>query len=269
MYNYLELVSDLMLEGEEKDDRTGVGTNSLFGRSLKFDLRQGFPLLTVKRLAPRFIFEELMWFLRGETDVRILQDKGVTIWDEWVLPDGTIGPGYGHQMRNFAGVDQLAMFVDGLRNNPDSRRHIITLWNPADIAKMALPPCHGLVIQAYCHSDGGLSLQMYQRSADVFLGLPYNIASYAFFLKMLSRALGCEARELKLVFGDVHLYHNHFDAAAEMLDRTPKDLPTVTITKASRKPAENTTAWLTAMQWTDVEITGYNPHPSIKAPVAV
>ena len=269
MYNYLELVSDLMIEGEEKDDRTGVGTNSLFGKSLEFDLRQGFPLLTVKRLASRFIFEELMWFLRGETDARILQDKGVTIWDEWVLADGTIGPGYGHQMRNFAGVDQLALFIDGIENNPDSRRHLVTLWNPADIGKMALPPCHGVVIQAYCHSDGGLSLQMYQRSADVFLGVPYNIASYAFLLEMLARAVGREARELKLVFGDVHLYHNHFDAAAEMLGRTPKDLPKLIINRPGRQPGECSTDWLVGMRWDDVEITGYHPHPSIKAPVAV
>lgn len=269
MYMYQQIVADLMLEGEEKDDRTGVGTNSLFGVTFEHDMRTGFPLITTKRLAPRWIFEELMWFLRGQTDVRILQDKGVTIWNEWAKPDGTIGPGYGKQMRNFSGVDQLALFVDGLHNSPDSRRHIISLWNPAELAEMALPPCHGLVIQAYCHSDGGLSLQMYQRSADVFLGVPYNIASYGFLLEMLARSLNREPRMLKLVFGDIHLYHSHFDAAAILLERTPKDLADLVITRKRRSPLSDPLGYLTNFDWEDFIVDKYDPYPSIKAPVAV
>lgn len=277
MRNYQDLLADILEEGEVKTDRTGVGTYSLFGRTLEFDMKDGFPLMQCKKLPPRFIFEELMWFLRGQIDVDILERLGVTIWREWRLADGTIGPGYGKQFRDFAGVDQLAEFVNGIVNNPNSRRHLITLWNPVDVPKMALPPCHGIVIQAYCHSDGGLSLLMHQRSCDAFLGLPFNIASYAFFLHMLAFVTERTPKRLVITLGDVHIYKNHITQVGELLDRVIyPPLPKLIIDPWFGDP--NRRDWfdtasplekLTAFTWRDIKIEGYDPLPAIKAPVAV
>ena len=264
MDSYLGLLSEVLESGCDRDDRTGVGTRSLFGRQLRFDLGDGFPLLTTKKLHLRSIIFELLWFLRGETNVRWLNENGVKIWDEWADADGDLGPVYGHQWRSWQGaagatVDQIAWVQNELRENPYSRRLIVSAWNVAELGNMALPPCH-LLFQFYV-ADDRLSCQLYQRSADLFLGVPFNIASYALLTMMMARVSGLEPGDFVHTFGDVHLYQNHFEQARIQLDRRPRPLPTMEI---SRRPDS-----IDQFEFTDFRLCNYDPHPHIKAPVAV
>ena len=250
--------------GHEKNDRTGTGTRSVFGWQMRFDLGAGFPLLTTKKLHLRSIVYELLWFLRGETNIRYLKENGVSIWDEWADPNGELGPVYGHQWRHWrtsdgGEVDQIRRLVDGIRRNPDSRRHIVTAWNPGDVDRMALPPCHAL-FQFYV-ADGRLSCQLYQRSADIFLGVPFNIASYALLTLMVAQVTGLRPGEFVHTFGDAHLYSNHLDQARVQLARQPKSLPTIRL--APRVDD------LFGFRFEDFTLEGYDPHPHIPAPVAV
>jgi thymidylate synthase len=261
---YLDLLADILANGVRREDRTGVGTLGVFGRQMRFDLAQGFPLLTTKKLHWKSIVVELLWFLRGDTNVRWLQERGVSIWDEWADPEtGDLGPVYGRQWRSWAApdgrvIDQMAKLVEGLRTNPNSRRHIVSAWNPAEVDDMALPPCHCLF--QFFVAEGRLSCQLYQRSADVFLGVPFNIASYALLTRMVAQVVGLAPGEFVHTFGDAHLYLNHLDQARLQLTREPRALPTVTIAPKTD---------LFAFEPDDVGLEGYDPHPHIKAKVAV
>ncbi len=264
MRQYLELMRHVLENGHEKSDRTGTGTRSVFGWQMRFDLDRGFPLLTTKKLHLRSIIHELLWFLRGETNTRYLKENGVGIWDEWADPNGELGPVYGHQWRHWQTpdgreVDQIRQLLEGLRRNPDSRRHIVTAWNPADVDRMALPPCHAL-FQFYV-AGGRLSCQLYQRSADIFLGVPFNIASYALLTLMIAQVGGLRPGEFIHTFGDAHLYSNHLEQTRLQLSREPRDLPRMRL-----NPAVDD---LFAFRFEDFTLEGYDPHPHISAPVAV
>jgi thymidylate synthase len=260
---YLDLLADILANGADRGDRTGVGTRGVFGRQLRFDLADGFPLLTTKRVHFRSILVELLWFLRGETNVRWLQDRGVTIWDEWAAEDGELGPVYGKQWRSWTApdgrvIDQIAALQRSLRENPESRRHVVSAWNPADLDDMALPPCHCLF--QFFVAEGRLSCQLYQRSGDVFLGVPFNIASYALLTLMMAQATGLQPGEFVLTLGDAHLYLNHLEQAREQLRRDPRPFPTIRLA-----PRDD----IFAFEEADVTLEGYQPHKGIKAPIAV
>jgi thymidylate synthase len=264
MRNYLELLDEVLQHGIDRTDRTGVGTRGLFGRQLRFDLSAGFPLLTTKKLHFRSIAYELLWFLRGDTNVRWLQERGVTIWDEWADEEGDLGPIYGQQWRSWATadggtVDQIAWVQREIQTNPGSRRLIVSAWNVGELPHMALPPCH-LLFQFYV-SDGKLSCQLYQRSADLFLGVPFNIASYSLLTLMMAKVTGLQPGEFVHTFGDVHLYRNHFDQAREQLSRQPRPLPRVHL---RCQPVS-----VDGFCFEDFDLAEYHPHPAIKAPVAV
>jgi thymidylate synthase len=264
MRQYLDLLQDILDNGVDRGDRTGTGTRGLFGRQLRFDLSQGFPLLTTKKLHLKSIVVELLWFLRGETNVKWLQERGVTIWDEWADADGELGPVYGKQWRSWAApdgrtIDQIAWVRDEIIQNPNSRRLIVSAWNPADVDHMALPPCHCLF--QFFVANGKLSCQLYQRSADVFLGVPFNIASYALLTLLMARATKLEPGEFVHTFGDVHLYSNHFEQARLQIARTPKPLP-----KLHLNPEKTD---LFGWDYSDFTLTDYAPDAHIKAPVAV
>jgi thymidylate synthase len=265
---YLDLLADILAHGVERLDRTGTGTKGVFGRQIRFDLAQGFPLLTTKKLHFKSIVVELLWFLRGDTNIAWLKERGVSIWDEWADANGDLGPVYGKQWRSWAApdgrvIDQIANVLNGLKVNPYSRRHIVSAWNPADVEAMALPPCHCLFQFFVAPDDRGvdrLSCQLYQRSADVFLGVPFNIASYALLTLMMAKATGLQPGEFVHTFGDAHLYLNHVEQAQTQLQRAPRSLPTLTLADKSD---------LFAFVEGDVVLQGYDPHPHIKAPVAV
>jgi thymidylate synthase len=264
MQPYLDLLRRILDEGQPKSDRTGTGTLSLFGHQLRFDLTQGFPLVTTKRVHLKSIVHELLWFLRGDTNVGYLRDNGVTIWDEWADENGDLGPVYGRQWRSWQGpdgrvVDQIAWVLDEIRRNPDSRRLVVSAWNPADLDRMALAPCHCL-FQFYV-ADGRLSCQLYQRSADAFLGVPFNIASYALLTHLVAHVSGLGVGDFVHSFGDVHLYANHLDQARLQLTREPRPLPQLRLNPTVRS--------LFDIGFEDIVIEGYDPHPAIKAPVAV
>jgi len=261
---YLDLLQHILDHGVAKGDRTGTGTLSVFGYQMRVDLRDGFPLLTTKKLHLRSIIHELLWFLSGDTNLAYLHDNKVRIWDEWADADGNLGPIYGSQWRSWptsdgGHVDQITELIDGIRRNPNSRRHIVSAWNVADLEKMALPPCHALF--QFWVADGGLSCQLYQRSADVFLGVPFNIASYALLTMMVAQVCGLEPREFVHTFGDVHLYSNHVDQAKLQLERSPRPLPSMHLNPEVRSIFD--------FRIEDFELTGYDPHPHIKAPIAV
>jgi thymidylate synthase len=264
MRQYQELMEHILADGVEKHDRTGTGTISVFGHQLRFDLAAGFPLLTTKKLHLKSIIYELLWFLAGDTNVKYLQEHGVRIWDEWADERGDLGPVYGQQWRSWpakdgATIDQIANVIGMIKRNPDSRRLIVTAWNPADVDKMALPPCHCL-FQFYV-ADGKLSCQLYQRSADVFLGVPFNIASYALLTLMVAQVTGFKPGEFVHTFGDAHLYLNHLEQARLQLSRAPRALPTMTINPAVKD--------IFSFRYEDFTLHGYDPHPHIKAKVAV
>jgi len=264
MKQYLDLLRDVLDNGTDRPDRTGTGTRSVFGRQTRFDLGKGFPLLTTKKLHIKSIVYELLWFLRGETNVRWLQERGVRIWNEWADENGDLGPVYGSQWRSWPDgrggtIDQIANLVKSITTKPDSRRHIVTAWNPAEVDDMALPPCHCL-FQFYV-ADGKLSCQLYQRSADLFLGVPFNIASYALLTEMMAQVTGLKPGEFVHSFGDLHLYHNHFDQVRLQLSRDPRPLPRLTINPDKRDIFD--------FEFEDFMITGYDAHPSIKAEIAV
>jgi len=264
MRQYLDLLEGILQRGAEKHDRTGTGTLSVFGHQMRFDLAEGFPLLTTKKVHVKSIIHELLWFLAGDTNVKYLNEHGVTIWNEWADKQGELGPVYGRQWRSWptpdgGTIDQIAQVVDAIRRNPDSRRLIVTAWNPADIDKMALPPCHCL-FQFYV-AEGRLSCQLYQRSADVFLGVPFNIASYALLTMMVAQVTGLEAGDFVHTFGDAHLYLNHMEQARLQLSRAPRRLPRMRLNPAIRD--------LFAFRYEDFTVEGYDPHPLIKAEVAV
>ncbi len=264
MKQYLELLSHVMEHGAERGDRTGTGTRSIFGYQMRFDLSQGFPLLTTKRLHVRSIIYELLWFLRGQTNVSWLQENGVSIWDKWADENGDLGPVYGSQWRSWPDgrggvIDQIANLVQGIKNNPNSRRHIVSAWNPAEVDDMALPPCHCL-FQFYV-ANGKLSCQLYQRSGDIFLGVPFNIASYALLTHMLAHVTGLKVGEFIHSLGDAHLYNNHFDQVELQLKRQPKTLPKLEIV--------NQRSLLDDFVYEDFAIRGYDPEPGIKAPISV
>jgi thymidylate synthase len=264
MRQYHDLMECVLKGGLEKRDRTGTGTLSVFGHQMRFDLAQGFPLVTTKKLHLKSIVYELLWFLAGDTNVRWLQDKGVSIWNEWADEQGELGPVYGHQWRSWPApdgqaIDQIAWVANEIKRNPDSRRLIVTAWNPADIEKMALPPCHCL-FQFYVGA-GKLSCQLYQRSADVFLGVPFNIASYALLTMMMAQVTGLKPGEFIHTFGDAHLYLNHLDQAREQLSRRPYPLPTIKLNPAVKD--------IFGFKFEDFTLENYQAHPHIKAPVAV
>jgi thymidylate synthase len=264
MQQYLDLLSRILNEGVHKGDRTGTGTLSVFGNQMRFDLRDGFPLLTTKKLHLKSIIYELLWFLRGDTNVHYLQEHGVRIWNEWADENGELGPVYGHQWRSWPDykggtIDQIANVLDQIKHHPNSRRMLVTAWNPAEVEEMALPPCHCL-FQFYV-ADGRLSLQLYQRSADTFLGVPFNIASYALLLQMMAQVTGLEAGEFIHTTGDTHLYSNHLEQAKLQLTRTPRPLPKIKINPDVKD--------LFAFKYEDFELVDYNPYPHISAEVAV
>ncbi len=264
MKQYLGLLEHIMRTGVDKGDRTGTGTRSIFGYQMRFDLNQGFPVLTTKKLHLRSIIYELLWFIAGDTNIRYLNDNGVTIWDEWADDKGDLGPIYGHQWRSWPTpdgetIDQLTALVESLKSNPDSRRHIVSAWNVAEVSKMALPPCHAL-FQFYV-ANGKLSCQLYQRSADVFLGVPFNIASYALLTMMLAQVCGYALGEFVHTFGDAHIYSNHFEQVALQLSREPRQLPKMNINPDKKD--------LFSFEYEDFTLEGYDPHPGIKAPIAV
>jgi thymidylate synthase len=264
MKAYLDLMRHVLEHGTKKDDRTGTGTLSVFGWQTRYDLGAGFPLVTTKKCHLRSIIHELLWFLQGDTNIRYLKDNGVSIWDEWADANGDLGPVYGHQWRSWprpdgGSIDQIAEVVKTLRTNPDSRRIIVSAWNVADLDRMALAPCHAF-FQFYV-ADGKLSCQLYQRSADIFLGVPFNIASYALLTMMMAQATELKPGAFVHTLGDAHLYLNHLDQAREQLGREPRPLPTMTLNPAVQD--------LFAFRFEDFTLTGYDPHPAIKAPVAV
>jgi thymidylate synthase len=264
MQQYLDLLDRVLTTGASKGDRTGTGTLSVFGHQMRFDLADSFPALTTKRLHMRSVVGELLWFLRGSTNVGWLHDHGVTIWDEWADEQGELGPVYGYQWRSWPTpdgrhVDQIARVIDGIRTNPDSRRHLVSAWNVADLDQMALPPCHTL-FQFYV-ADGRLSCQLYQRSADIFLGVPFNIASYALLTLMVAQVTDLEPGDFVHTLGDAHLYVNHLEQAREQLTRQPLAPPRMVLNSARRS--------IDAFEMDDFTLEGYAPHPSIKAPIAV
>jgi thymidylate synthase len=264
MKTYLDLLRHVLEHGARKDDRTGTGTLSVFGYQMRFDLARSFPLLTTKKVHTKSVIHELLWFLQGSTNVKYLRDNGVTIWDEWARPDGELGPVYGYQWRSWPApdgrhIDQISEVVKQIHANPDSRRLIVSAWNVADIPRMALAPCHAF-FQFYV-AGGRLSCQMYQRSADVFLGVPFNIASYALLTLMVAQVTGLKPGELVHTLGDAHLYLNHLDQAREQLSRAPRELPTM---KLNPEVTD-----LLGFRYEDFHLEGYDPHPAIKAPIAV
>jgi thymidylate synthase len=260
---YLDLLDDVLTNGTDKSDRTGTGTRSVFGRQMRFDLSEGFPVLTTKKLHLKSIIGELLWFLRGDSNVRWLQERGITIWDEWADENGDLGPVYGYQWRSWptpdgGHVDQIAKVIESIRTNPDSRRHIVSAWNVADVDDMALPPCHTM-FQFYV-ADGKLSCQLYQRSADIFLGVPFNIASYALLTMMVAQVCDLEPGDFVHTLGDAHLYSNHFEQAQLQLTRKPLPLPHMKIASGRQ---------IDEFELGDFELVGYESYPSIKAPIAV
>lgn len=264
MRQYLDLMRRVLDTGTDKSDRTGTGTRSVFGHQMRFDLQDGFPLLTTKKLHLRSIIHELLWFLRGDTNIKYLHDNQVSIWDEWADENGELGPVYGYQWRSWPApdgrrIDQIANVIEQIKTNPDSRRLIVSAWNPALVDEMALPPCHAL-FQFYV-ADGKLSCQLYQRSADIFLGVPFNIASYALLTMMAAQVCGLQAGEFVHTLGDAHLYSNHFEQTKLQLTREPRTLPKMTLNPAVRD--------ISAFTFEDFTLTGYDPHPHIKAAVAV
>ena len=264
MRQYLQLLDHVLKTGVRKSDRTGTGTRSVFGHQMRFDLAEGFPLVTTKKLHVRSIIYELLWVLRGDTNVRYLQENGVTIWDEWADAEGELGPVYGKQWRSWqaaggGAIDQMQEVVEEIKSNPDSRRLIVSAWNVGDVPHMALPPCH-LLFQFYV-ADGRLSCQLYQRSADVFLGVPFNIASYALLTQMVAQATDLAPGEFVHTLGDAHLYENHLEQAELQLSRQPRTLPTMRLNPAVKD--------LFAFRFEDFTLEAYDPHPHIKAPVAV
>jgi thymidylate synthase len=261
---YLDLMTHVRDHGEAKKDRTGTGTKSIFGHQMRFNLKDGFPLVTTKKCHLRSIIHELLWFIKGETNIKYLKENNVSIWDEWADENGELGPVYGSQWRSWKNsegveIDQVAQLMDGLKNNPDSRRHIISAWNVGEISKMALPPCHAF-IQFYVN-NGKLSCQLYQRSADIFLGVPFNIASYALFTMMLAQASGLVAHEFIHTFGDAHLYSNHMEQTELQLSRSPYPLPEMKINPAVKNIFD--------FKIEDFELVGYHCHPRIKGAVAI
>ena len=264
MKQYLDLLAKVRDDGVFKGDRTGTGTTSLFGYQMRFDLGRGFPLVTTKKLHLKSIIHELLWFLKGDTNVKYLNDNGVSIWDEWAGEDGELGPVYGSQWRSWPTpggrkIDQIAQLIEHIRTNPDSRRLIVSAWNVADIENMALPPCHCL-FQFYV-AEGKLSCQLYQRSADVFLGVPFNIASYALLTMMVAQVTGLEAGDFVHTFGDAHLYANHLEQTDLQLSREPRALPKMTLNPKVKD--------ILGFAYEDFQLSGYDPHPGIKAPIAV
>lgn len=267
MKQYLDLLKDIVENGVQKDDRTGTGTKSLFGRQLRFDLREGFPLLTTKKLHMKSIIYELLWFLKGDTNVKYLNDNGVKIWDEWASPNGDLGKVYGYQWRSFGkneeagipGVDQIEWVINEIKTNPDSRRLVVSAWNPADLSQMALPPCHCLF--QFNVVGNRLDCQLYQRSCDYLLGAPFNISSYSLLTMMIAQQCNLELGDFVYSLGDVHLYNNHFEQAKLQLTRESRPLPQIII---KRKPDT-----IFDYKYEDFELVGYDPHPHIKAPIAV
>ncbi|MDR0634485.1 MAG: thymidylate synthase [Azoarcus sp.] len=264
MKQYLDLMRHVLGHGDKKTDRTGTGALSVFGWQMRFPLQAGFPLLTTKKLHTRSIIHELLWFLQGDTNIRYLNDNGISIWDEWADETGELGPIYGKQWRRWEsadgrGIDQIAALIDGLRRDPDSRRHLVTAWNPGEIGRMALPPCHALF--QFHVANGKLSCQLYQRSADIFLGVPFNIASYALLTLMTAQVCGYRPGDFIWTGGDCHLYLNHLEQAREQLARAPRPLPVMALNPAVED--------LFAFRFEDFTLRGYDPHPHIKAPVAV
>ena len=264
MRQYLELMRHVLEHGDRKTDRTGTGTLSVFGWQMRFRLQDGFPLLTTKKLHTRSIIHELLWFLQGDTNIRYLKDNGVSIWDEWADEHGELGPVYGKQWRRWENadgttVDQITKLVEGIKRNPDSRRHIVSAWNPGEVDRMALPPCHAL-FQFYV-ANGRLSCQLYQRSADIFLGVPFNIASYALLTHMVAQVCDLEPGDFVWTGGDCHLYLNHLEQTREQLSREPRALPTLKMNPAVKD--------IFAFRFEDFSLEGYDPHPHFKAPVAV
>ena len=261
---YLALLAEVLERGARKTDRTGTGTLSVFGRQLRFDIADRFPLLTTKKLHTKSILTELLWFLRGDTNVKWLQERGVTIWDEWADENGNLGPVYGYQWRHWRTpdgreIDQIFEVLKNLKTKPDSRRHIVSAWNPADVDKMALPPCHAL-FQFYV-ANGKLSCQMYQRSADLFLGVPFNIASYAALTLMVAQVTDLKPGDFVLTLGDAHIYLNHLEQVREQLTRSPRPFPKLKLNPAVKE--------LLDFRYEDFTLEGYDPHPAIKAPIAV
>jgi len=264
MKPYLDLMRHVLEHGTKKDDRTGTGTFSVFGWQMRYDLAGGFPLVTTKKCHLRSIIHELLWFLQGDTNIRYLKENGVSIWDEWADEHGNLGPVYGHQWRSWpkpdgGTIDQISEVVKTLKSNPDSRRIIVSAWNVADLDRMALAPCHAF-FQFYV-ADGKLSCQLYQRSADIFLGVPFNIASYALLTLMMAQVTGLKPGDFVHTLGDAHLYLNHLDQAREQLSRDPRPLPTMTLNPEVKD--------IFAFRFEDFTLSGYDPHPAIKAPVAV
>lgn len=267
MQTYLDLLDLVLNEGKERGDRTGVGTVGVFGAQARFDLRESFPVLTTKKLHLRSIIHELLWFLKGDTNVKYLQDNKVTIWDEWADAEGNLGPVYGKQWRSWQGaegaapIDQIAQVVDSIKNNPTSRRHIVSAWNVADVGQMALPPCHTM-FQFYVDTTAGeLSCQLYQRSADLFLGVPFNIASYSLLVLMMAQVCDLKPGDFVHTFGDLHLYSNHIEQAKTQLQREPRPLPKMRLNPEIKE--------IDGFSFEDFELVDYDPHPSIKAPIAV
>ncbi|EKF43363.1 thymidylate synthase [Nitratireductor indicus C115] len=264
MRQYLDLLSHVLEHGVDRGDRTGTGTRGIFGYQMRYDLGEGFPVLTTKKLHLRSIIHELLWFLKGDTNIAYLKENGVSIWDEWADENGDLGPVYGAQWRSWptpdgGHIDQIARLVDGIRNNPNSRRHVVSAWNPAEVDHMALPPCHCLF--QFHVAEGRLSCQLYQRSADIFLGVPFNIASYALLTMMVAQVTGLKPGDFVHTLGDAHLYSNHFDQAREQLQRSPKALPAMWI-----NPQVDD---LFAFRFEDFRLEGYEADPSIRAPIAV
>ena len=264
MKQYHDLLRHILDHGVQKHDRTGTGTISCFGHQMRFDLAEGFPLVTTKKLHVKSIIHELLWFLAGDTNIRYLKENGVSIWDEWADENGELGPVYGKQWRSWEApdgrsIDQIAQLIEALKKNPDSRRHIVSAWNPSEVDRMALPPCHAL-FQFYV-AGGKLSCQLYQRSADIFLGVPFNIASYALLTHMLAQQCELQVGDFIWTGGDCHIYSNHFEQVQEQLSRVPRPYPQLHI---KRRPASTF-----EYEYEDFEVLGYDPHPAIKAPVAV
>ncbi|MEO0498704.1 MAG: thymidylate synthase [Pseudomonadota bacterium] len=264
MRQYLDFLAHVFLHGTDRGDRTGTGTRSVFGHQMRFDLGAGFPIVTTKKVHLRSIIIELLWFLRGDSNIAYLTDNGVTIWDEWADENGELGPVYGVQWRSWpkpdgGHIDQIEQLVHGLKTNPNSRRHLVSAWNPGLVDEMALPPCHTM-FQFYV-ADGKLSCQLYQRSADLFLGVPFNIGSYALLTMMLAQCCDLEPGDFVHTFGDAHIYHNHYDQVREQLSREPRALPKMKINPDKRD--------LFGFELSDFELEGYDPHPRIPAPVAV
>lgn len=269
MQQYLSLLKHILDHGEKRRDRTGTGTLSVFGYQMRFDLSQGFPLVTTKKCHMRSIIHELLWFLKGETNIRSLHDNNVTIWDEWADQNGELGPIYGYQWRHWgrstgtgetAGIDQISQLIQGIKENPHSRRHIVSAWNVGDLGKMALPPCH-VLFQFYVHNDGRLSCQLYQRSADTFLGVPFNIASYSLLALMVAQVTDLKPGWFVHTFGDAHLYLNHLEQAKFQLSRTLRPLPAMKLNPAVKNIFE--------FKYEDFTLEGYDPHPAIKAEISV